>query len=424
MKKLHALLMASAAMAAPILGSCSKDDPSPEPLAEKTYTGFSELTMSYNGAPMAGKSVTVTPGADGKPASLACFSEFDLSQLGADFAGMKLPAPGVIPGSPSLILTPAISTSGSDYAFSGNGENDFVTYAYSGRVNPEKLSMDFTGVKLKDQSLAGSIWVPAPVKKDASGMGFSSFPIHFKWEMDLPLPIPGLEKEQENLVKMLFTLPIIPVYNGTAYMSIAQTLESGLKTLGFTDSGNLVVTYLKRAEGAAQFGQAPLCMLQYAPVAQNLIKLWVNPTDVLTVVLQNNTATSPDIPENPFGKNTRANTLQIPPLALKFIKAFLPKVAPLLASGIPVDYALNGETMELYLGNEFMLPLFQEIGQTILSDPEVQAVIKQAITDAVTADPSLAQYVPKIEQLLQELPKDIASTTSLEFGLSLVRYKS
>lgn len=424
MKNIHAMLLTAVALSAPLLGSCTKDDESPAPLSDKTYTGYTELTMSYNGAPMAGKSVTVSPGADGAPASLVCFSEFDLSQLGSDFSGMKLPAPGVLPGSPSLILTPTLSASGSAYAFSGKGETDFVTYAYSGRINPEKMSMDFTGVKLKDRSLAGSIWVPAPIEKDASGNGFSSFPIFFKWEMDLPLPLPGLENDQENLVKTLFTLPIIPVYNGTAYMSIAQMLVSGVKTLGFADSGNLVVTYLKRTDGAAQFAQAPLCMLQYAPVAKNLIKLWINPTDVLTVVLQNNTATSPNIPENPFGKRTRANSVEIPPLALKFIKAFLPKIAPLLASGIPVDCVRDGDTMQLYLGNEFLLPLFQEISQTILSDPEVQAAIKQAITDAVTADPSLAQYVPKIEELLEKLPQYIAATTKLEIGLSLNAYKN
>lgn len=402
--------------------SCSKDDESPSPLSGKTYTGFTALQMSYNSAPMAGKTVTLNPSGD--KGALTAYSQFDLSQLSSAFAGTPaLPAPGVLPGSPQLTLETALLPSGSVYSFSGSGETDVVTYSYSGTATPEKLSLDFSDVRLKDQSLAGGIWSPAPVEKNPDGAGLKSQPFHLIWESELPLQIPGLQNGIGDILDILVNLPVIPVYDNTAYMSLTQAVASGLRTLAFSPDGNFVVTYLKRAAGAAQFAHAPLCMLQYAPAAPGLMKMWVNPTDVLTVVLQNNTAQSPDIPENPFGKPSRADASSptIPPLVMKFLMQFLPRVAPLLAEGIPVNYSTDGNAMTLYIGSDLLLPLVKDVAQTVLADPEVQALIKQALMDAVKADPSILQYIPKIEAFLKDLPQFIAATTRIELGLNLVK---
>lgn len=99
-----------AALALPLLalGACSDDDPRPEALEGKTYSGMTLLSMTYDEAPMSGKSVALVP--DGENAAMTLYSTFDLSQLGDALKGIPpIEAPGVLPGTPKLQIKAALS---------------------------------------------------------------------------------------------------------------------------------------------------------------------------------------------------------------------------------------------------------------------------------------------------------------------------
>lgn len=81
------------------LAGCSDNDSTPiAPIKEKTYSGVSELEVFYNDKPMMGKTAVFAQ--EDNKALVKVFSEFDLSQLSEFGLSGKLPAPGIIPGSP------------------------------------------------------------------------------------------------------------------------------------------------------------------------------------------------------------------------------------------------------------------------------------------------------------------------------------
>lgn len=416
--------------AAALLGltSCHKDDDSPDPLKQKVYSGFTELSVTYDGAPVSGKQVTLTPQADGT-ACLDVEGFFNISQLGGDFKDMPpVRTAGVLPGTPTLTLTAPMHADGDAYSFSGSGSTDYASYSYSGRVSDEKMQLNFTDVKLLNQSLAGMVMKPAPIEQNENGVGWKSSPFHFVWEANLPDNL-GININGD-ILQMLANLPFIPAYGGTAEMSLAQVVANGLQTLAFAPNGNLVMTYLQNSQGAAQFAKAPLCMMQYLSVTQDVFQFYLNPTDLLTVVLLNNDKHSPDIPENPFGAPRRAvadnpgsgsaTTNPVTEHLKQLLMQTLVKLAPQLPNGIPLFYSPTANGVNVYLGHQDLMPVAKAIVQTILTDPELQKLIMEA----VQKDPALLQQLPKIKELMEQLPAILELTTRLEIGLSLVSVKS
>jgi hypothetical protein len=79
-------------------------------------------------------------------------------------------------------------------------------------------------------------------------------------------------------------------------MSLVQVIGNAIKTIGMRDDGCIPVTYLQTANGSSQFTQTPMSFLQYVPTSAGSLRLFVNPTDLLTLVLLNNTNRDPDIP--------------------------------------------------------------------------------------------------------------------------------
>lgn len=391
------------------LCGCSDDNNAPLPdLAGKTYEGLSVFNLSYDGSPMVGKSATLDP--TGSTASITFSSKFDPSSLSSALKDLPaIPAPGVLPGSPELKIPVYLKPDNGKYVFAGSGETEYVTYEYAGDILEDKMDFNFLNVKLKNQSLAGSVWKPVPLTSTSS-------PFHIVWETSLPGPLEFFDGTIEDALKLLVKMPIIPVYNNTAYMSLSQVIASGLETICFNPDGNLVVTYLQSANGAAQFAQAPLCMIQYLPLTEGVMKLYVNPTDLMSVIVMNVT-NKPEIPSNPFGspaKKTRGDDSAAYIVSPEQILAIAQKIAPLLAEGLPVAYTKTDSTLDIYLSSEFILPMIQEVVAPLLTDPLIQA----ALLEKIESDPHLQPYLKAVKGLLTALPQLLQSTTRIELGLA------
>lgn len=415
-----------------LLPACSDDEPSISPLSEKTYTGNAALKLEYNDAPMSGKSVTYSQ--SGNTANLVMNSTVSLEELSAALKGLPtIPGPGVLPGTPVLTLPVNLQADGGKYEFEGSGETDFVTYRYSGDVNADVLDFEFEDVILKNQSLANTVWVPAPTEKETDGVGYKSLPLHIVWECSLPPILEGFDGTIQDALILMATLPIIPVYNNTAYMSLVQAIGSALKTVAFRPDGNAVVTYLQTNNGSAQFAQAPLCMIQYVPLTDNILKLYINPTDLMGQILIN-TSSHPDLPANPFGKSSRkmaradagstatgdnAATEGSTP-SLQDMMQIISKLAPMLSEGIPMQYDLTQTSLQLYLNTETLLPLLQGVIVPLLEDPIMQA----SIIEKISANPSLSGYLPVIKALVAAFPQLLSTTTRIELGINLLPYRN
>lgn len=416
-----------------LLPACSDDEPSISPLPEKTYTGNAALKLEYNDAPMSGKSVTYTQ--SGNTANLLMNSTVSLEELSAALKGLPaIPGPGVLPGTPVLTLPVNLHADGGKYKFEGSGETDYVTYRYSGDVNADVLDFEFEDVMLKNQRLANTVWVPAPTEKETGGIGYKSLPLHIIWECSLPPILEGFDGTIQDALILMATLPIIPVYNNTAYMSLVQAIGSALKTVAFRPDGNAVVTYLQTNNGSAQFAQAPICMIQYLPLTDNILKLYINPTDLMGQILINSSS-HPDLPANPFGKSSRKmaradagsaatgdtaateGTTSAP--SLQDMMQIISKLAPMLSEGIPMQYDLTQTSLQLYLNTETLLPLLQGVIVPLLEDPIIQA----SIIEKISANPSLSGYLPVIKALVAAFPQLLSTTTRIELGINLIAYK-
>lgn len=409
-----------------LLPACSDDEPAISPLPEKTYTGNAAIKLEYNDAPMSGKSVTYTQ--SGNTANLVMNSTVSLEELSAALKGLPdIPGPGVLPGTPVLTLPVNLHADGGKYKFEGSGETDFVTYRYSGDVNADVLDFEFEDVRLKNQRLANTIWVPAPTEKETGGIGYKSLPLHIVWECSLPPILEGFDGTIQDALILMATLPIIPVYNNTAYMSLVQAIGSALKTVAFRPDGNAVVTYLQTNNGSAQFAQAPICMIQYLPLTDNILKLYINPTDLMGQILINSSS-HPDLPTNPFGKATKKETrtdcgnsaTESTASSIQDMMQIISKLAPMLSEGIPMQYDLTQTSLQLYLNTETLLPLLQGVIVPLLEDPIIQA----SIIEKISANPSLSGYLPVIKALVAAFPQLLSTTTRIELGVNLIPYSN
>lgn len=410
MKKLFILGLLAGPL---IFSSCSKDhDDAPAGIEAKTYTGMNVLDLEYNDTDLAGKSVDVAPGANGN-ADLKFYSKVNLAQLNEAFKELpELDGPGVLPGSPVLALSLPVRADGDEWEFSTSGETEFVTYTLEGEFDGRKFDADFKNVLLKNRTFAGGAYKPLPAP-GPTGVLSDSQPFHIVWETKAPIQLPGTQYGIQDLLRLIVNAPLIPVYNGTAEMSLSQVLANGLKTVGMTADGCMPVTYLQTANGAATFARAPRCMFMYVPLSDYAIRLFVNPTDVLTLVLLNNTNRDPNIPDHPFGMPTRAESGTL----LQLLQGLVKTAAPMLAEGLPMACVRQGDGMQIYLSSEVLLPLLQQGLVPLLSNPAMRGIV----ADLVEHNTTLAPHAAAIMVLYDALPTILSQTTRLELGLNLTK---
>lgn len=395
---------------------CDKDnDVTISPLPETVYTGVKALNLEYNDAPMSGKSVAYSQNGDN--ALLVMGSEISPADISKAFEGMpSIPGPGVLPGTPELRLPVYLSPDGDEYEFKGSGETEFVTYSYSGDVKPDRLDFEFENVRLKNRRLAGKAWVPAPTER-GTGLSYKSLPLHIVWDCSLPFPLEGFDGTLQDALTLMATMPVIPAYGNTAYMSLVQVIGNALKTVAFREDGNAVVTYLQSANGAAQFAQAPICMIQYLPLTDNMMKLFVTPTDLMGQIIINNT-NRPSVPANPFGTVSRAGEQETP--TIQGMAEILAKLAPMIAEGFPMQYTLSTDSLQIFFNTETLLPLLKGIVVPLLQDPIIQA----SIVEKIASNPALSGNLPLVKTLVAAFPKLLDSTTRIELGFNFVPYAS
>lgn len=407
------------------LASCSHNDaPDLQPVKEKTFTG-DNLTLYYNGELMPNKSITISQ--DGSKATAKLFAEFDLSQLSAFGLSGSIPAPGVFPGSPESTLELDLKAADEYWNFTGSGSDTYCNYNYKGYFNNERMALFLSDVKLKTPAISPAVWKPAPIKQ-TDGV-YSSLPFFINWEYD---PLPDIDFDLSPYLEALTTIPVIPVYHNTAYMSVSQALSLFLQTVAFSDDGNLIVSYVSSVGGASHLAQTLPNRFMYLPVSQQKVNLYLNPTALFGMLLVAGSTGMPadDVKIIGNGIYPSGHVTEVAPgvmesilkseIAKKAAASALKVILPQLANGLPFDISLKEDKMHFCIDNPTALELVKEIVTPLLDDSEAL----KAIEAYIESNANLKPLLPLLSKAMQLLPQALEKTNKLEIGLAFVPYKS
>ncbi len=389
-----AIRLALVAACAASMASCSKDsndDREPVPAGKEiTFTGH-DLEITYNGAPVYGKTATFNTLPDGTATITVSGADFDLTPYLGQASAMipaiptQLPTPGVLPGSPSSTFGITPDASG---RFSGEGSSEYCTFSYSGRVDDSKLCLDLTDVELIDLSMTGT-YAPATTT-DASG-NVTNSGFHFVWE-------------SSELMAINIFGPNTSLISIGDFVNMAMSMGAGvnpsdkvaehMREISFGADGNVTMVYV--ADGSDH--TSPLNVCQYVVVSPELIKAYINPAAIVASAAR-----------------SRAEEDEMADLSV-LIGSLAEFYVPAVRDGIPVtvDHTAGNGSLSLYLDRDFMMPLLQGAG-TVLESEAIQQLI---INEASEKVPAMA---PMWQQIVPQFPAVVKGTTRFEAGLDLVR---
>lgn len=381
-----------------------------------TYTDASGLKLTYNGSALLGKQVVVTTEPGKTSAKLVLSGEpLDISELmgmiqapasKADDpnldALMNIPTCGVIPGSVTNELTVELNA---DNEFNGEGETEFVTFSYAGKIADGALEFNITDAALKDGSLAGSKWeiynepnARYDPEDPSAGPAVNYNGIHVLWESEKKAELmPGFELQMGELVTMALAFVSIEGPDGNP-ASINNLLGMALKDVTFLADGNITATYLDTTTGA--YSSAPVNLAQYVVTKAGELRLFLNPSAIIANVI------------NQGGKSRSVDTMSI-------LMNVAQDVVPYLVSGFPVVYGADKsgyyENMEYFaLGTDFLKPILVAVSP-IFSDEE----FIQMAMEAMSSDPTFGSMASMMEPVLRSLPEIIEKTTVIEVGINV-----
>lgn len=400
------------------LTSCKDDS---ESLPELKSTAFTSktLALTYNGEEMPGKTVRLdynsADNASGS-ASLSLYSEFDLSQLSGMGLTGSIPGPGVIPGSPTLSIPVNLLPGDGCYTFSGKASTEYAEFTYSGKLEDDLLTLNIIDGTLKSQIFAGRVFQPAPIVKEGL-LGYSSLPFHLVWEID---PAIGVDLPLSDILKGIFAAPVIPVYNNTAYTSVAQMYCSAIRTVALTPGGNIPVVYVSSVGGAAHLATSCGNMLQYVPSGTG-IRLYVNPLSALSQALVSLSKPQEDAEfvTKAYYSAYGSGLDKIDPAILNaMVKALIKAIQPFLCDGVPLVVAPTENGVDIYLDTSTSVEFLSSLLGDMLQQPAIAGALQSYL-----AGLQLPNISPEeLQGVLTQLPAFLEKTTKLEVGLAFEKF--
>lgn len=381
--------------------SCSNDDAPELPKLpdEKVYSG-KELTLNFSSAPMPGKSARLET-SDNSEATLQLYSMISPKELSSELANIPdFNGPGILPAAPVVSLPITLSAGNGSYTFSGKSKNELFTFSYSGEIKENEIALDISDVKLMNNVISGTSWQPAPLTS-SGGFTYSSSPLLIEWKSEIPLIIGEVTLDPGMILNALSTLPLIPVYNNTAKTSVAELFSLLVKSIGFRPDGIVFVNYVSTSNGADYLTSLPQNTIQYAPVSDNTLILTANPLEIYGLYMTAQSRSSLT--------DTISSTL---------MSSLMPELLKALANGIPMQFDMAGNGMQIYLGDELINTLMTKAILPLLSDKAV----KEQIAELLAGNEALKPYQEMIIPALELLPQIIEKTTTLRIGLNLTKY--
>ena len=368
------------------------------------------LELTYNGAPLMGKTVSFQPDAsDYKRAVLTLAGQaLDLTdllataQLPVDLSKLsKIQTPGVLPGTSSFELPVVL---GDDNTFSGSAETAFVTFNYEGQVASEKLVFNITEAKLKDTSLADGKWFVPVMNTD-----YENDPLHVVWESDSAVKIelfPGFTMDMPIATILGITLRLEILPDGEGKASVTGMLPRALKSVEFGEDGNITAGYVANGTVDGTVTESPAGLAQYVMAQDSTLLLYLNPQAIMMDVMK---------AQNQAARSRAIDFAQYQAT----IDAVAEMLVKCVADGIPVRYSVsadNPDQMSVYLPTEFLRPLLMAVSPVLKDEELVNTIIELA-----SSDPNFGGMAGMLGGALKSLPSVIEGTTKVEMGINLTK---
>lgn len=387
--------------------ACSDDDDKQDlPNSETTFTTEGGLLLTVDGNPMVGKVATYNPANGSDKATITLSGEpLDLAALigggKADQGINAVMTSGVIPGSPKVTIPVDIKNG----KFSGSFEADYCTFNYAGDLSKNTLQLSISDVELKNKTLSNTSWTLSTIERDDWGDTISGVadPLRLVWETEKNFQMelfPGYSMDMPiaTIIGIAAQMPLVPV-SATETLGVQEALPMLLQQVTFEADGNIRAKYVDIANGATAPVESPVNLAQYVVKDNNTILVFLNIQNMIYVTEQNARAAG----------DTSIDMSAI----MQLLSAYL----PYLQNGIPLEYSmLNSETMSVYLNTQFLKPIVLA-GASLLSSPEIQEMIKNAIENSE----EMADYAGMLSMLLPQAPEVLGSTKTIEIGINLTK---
>lgn len=362
------------------------DDPQPDvPIllkGENIYSG-DKLALTYSDAVMPGKQIKFAT-TDGKTGALTMNGVLDLSFLSKSDNTSASFVPGVIPGEATTIINVELKQNGSKYTFSGTDRNDNRSVEYTGEVDSTKLTLSLKVVMNGATDLLGTWNLKQYVAQQ-------SLPIYAEWvstkDFNIALSSVGEQAvKPKELVSYILLLPFVTGNNPY------QLLNAVLKDVTFKPDGNIIASYSKGENiNNPQWLNSPANIAQYY-VKDGTIYLLLNPSMLMSAFTKAGTTTPMD----------------------EVLANLMTNILPMLGTGFPLTYKINGNDLTVYSGTELTMKLINTVSP-LLKDQELVAGIIQKMQQ----NQQLAPYVPMFQSILEQLPEVLATTLQFEVGINL-----
>lgn len=416
MKKQFALALAVIG-AVTMFTSCSdsKDDPivPGSNLEAKTYTTDEGLALTVDGTPTLGQTVQFTPAADGTATVTVKGEPIDLLSLIPDImstratagTGLAFPTSSVIPGSAEVTFTVTLAGDADNSTFTGNGDTDYCTFAYSGEVSKDAMTLNLSGISLKNTSMAGTYNT-----HEFDNNFFNVLRVEWKSTKGVEI-FPGAEMPAADVVRMALGLPMISQGDGKDPIAVAAMLPEILKSVTLGTDGSVTAKYADTEIEGMPVKDAPKGLARYVVKDDHTLLLFLDPQAIIT-----NTVTVAQ----------RSRALDISSL----LEGLVTNVVPMLSNGVPVSYGPriiseeNGESIYdtdpnavcFYLGTETLLPILKVLAPVLTDDEIIESIVS-----AASQDPNMGMMAAMLPSVLKSLPAAIETTSKIEVGINLFK---
>lgn len=373
------------------------------------------LAMTYNGGELTGKSVTFLANEDGTSATveLAGMTK-DLTDMIGGLMPWSLETYSPIPGQKTVTLSDVALTPNEDgtaYTFTASDEEENAyKMSLTGTVEEGKMTMDIT-YELVNSELEGNWWLAKINTANGGDHGEGSAPLFYHVKSDVEMNLGKvsfvtLKGNLDGLLSVINTMGalFLPEVNGVK--GLENYIYGVLARVDAAKDGSMLPWYewsnnWKPAE--AQYScNMPANSLRYYYGEGNTLYLEINPDVIINLVsgLVNPTAIS------------RSGD----PEATKAIgRQLIEKLNPVLASGLPCTYELDGDNLKIWLDETWTLDVFKILAD-LVTDEYASGYIAEFLPTL-----GLGDMTNLVENLLGQLPYVVnygASKTMSEDGES------
>lgn len=396
MKKKFCAALAFSLLLGVSFASCSSDDDKEYgPTETIVFDSPEHSVITLNdGVHALGQIVTYTPQGNNRGLITVSGAPLQLTDLMARTSEEQnvLRAPGVLPGSATVSIPVTLSEDGT---FAGEGDTDYCTYNYRGKVTNSDFLLSFSDVTLKNTTLSNTTWKLTPLTLNEFGDERLTDPFHIIWDESVGINALGFPLPAQTVVQMMLVMPLIDA-GGDGKVSVYDIMPTLLQSVKFGADGTIGGMYVDVDDATGTPREIPAGIASYVVDDASSMRLFLNPYAIMAAQ---------------SGRSGRDFDMAAA------LAQLMQMGGQMLKNGIPLALEVDGDRMKAYLTTETLMPILR-LAAEACADPTILEMVNQAIESGQIAMDGMEAMLPSI---LEQIPAVVESTTKIEIGLDLTR---